>query len=84
MVWQRRGCTSKPPCSTSGKMPQRWHHTFPEGTRGTGEGLTRVTREGSPGVSATILLPAYWVQVLSMQPMGWTCRAAKSHPDGGG
>lgn len=25
-----RGCTSKSPCDISGKMPQCWHHTFPE------------------------------------------------------
>lgn len=43
-------------------MPQHWHPAFPEGTRGTSEGLARVMWEGRPGVPATSLLPAYWVQ----------------------
>lgn len=81
--WQRRGCTSKSPYNTSGKMPQHWHQAFPEGTRGTGDGLSRLTREGRPGVHATTLLPAYWAQVLSMQPTGRACQAAEGHPDRG-
>lgn len=47
--WEKRGCTSEPPCNTLGKMPQRWPQAFPEGTRGTGEALERVRREGSSG-----------------------------------
>lgn len=55
--WQRRGCTSKPPCNTSEKMPQHWHQALLEGTGGTAGGLTRVTREGSPGINAIVLPP---------------------------